>query len=104
MLRSSRKRSLRSMKVESPKQLPGIPSIEPLIIVYGMGVDLATVLAVMGTIWTGDPLSLDPSFSIGGRDPGVNNLLGDLGGLLSQYIHLRCRFPILSFCQANLKV
>ncbi|KAJ5918280.1 hypothetical protein N7454_010655 [Penicillium verhagenii] len=50
--------------------------------VYGMGVDLATVLAIMGTVWTGDPLSLDPSFSIGGRDTGVNNLLDNLGGLL----------------------
>ncbi|GAT25048.1 oxidase [Aspergillus luchuensis] len=50
--------------------------------VYGMGVDLATVLALMGTVWTGNPLSLDPSFSIGGRDIGVNNLLGNLGGLL----------------------
>lgn len=50
-----------------------------------MGIDLATVLAIMGTVWTGDPLSLDPSFSIGGRDTGVNNLLGNLGGLLGQY-------------------
>ncbi|PYH53343.1 peroxidase family protein [Aspergillus niger CBS 101883] len=50
--------------------------------VYGMGVDLATVLALMGTVWTGNPLSLDPRFSIGGRDIGVNNLLGNLGGLL----------------------
>jgi hypothetical protein len=50
--------------------------------VYGMGVDLATVLAIMGTVWTGDPLSLDPSFSIGGRDTGVNNLLDNLGGIL----------------------
>ncbi|OJJ35865.1 hypothetical protein ASPWEDRAFT_172654 [Aspergillus wentii DTO 134E9] len=50
--------------------------------VYGMGVDLATILALMGTVWTGNPLSLDPSFSIGGRDIGVNNLLGNLGGLL----------------------
>ncbi|OKO97988.1 hypothetical protein PENSUB_9568 [Penicillium subrubescens] len=38
----------------------------------------------MGTVWTGDPLSLDPRFSIGGRDPGVNNLLGNLGGLLGE--------------------
>ncbi|KAJ5595735.1 hypothetical protein N7450_002193 [Penicillium hetheringtonii] len=52
--------------------------------VYGMGVDLATILAIMGTVWTGDPLSLDPSFSIGGRDTGVNNLLNNLGGLLGE--------------------
>ena len=50
--------------------------------VYGMGVDLATVLAIMGTVWTGDVLSLDPSFSIGGPDTGVNNLLNNLGGIL----------------------
>lgn len=51
-------------------------------IVYGMGVDIATILGAMGTVWTGNPLSLDPSFSIGGRTTGVNNLLGNLGGLL----------------------
>jgi len=51
-----------------------------------MGVDLATVLAIMGTVWTGDAISLDPSFSIGGVDPGVNNLLDNLGGILGQYI------------------
>lgn len=50
-----------------------------------MGVDLATILAVMGTVWTGNPLSLNPSFSIGGRDTGVNNLLDNIGGLLGQY-------------------
>lgn len=50
--------------------------------VYGMGVDLATVLAVMGTVWGGNPLSLDPSFSIGGKDDRVTNLLDNLGGLL----------------------
>lgn len=51
-------------------------------LVYGMGIDLATILAVMGTVWTGNPLSLEPSFSIGGVTPEVENLLGDLGGLL----------------------
>lgn len=62
------------------------------LIVYGMGIDLATVLAIMGTLWTGDPLSLDPSFSIGGRDLGVNNLLGNLGGLLGQYFCLNVAY------------
>ncbi|RHZ61787.1 peroxidase family protein [Aspergillus thermomutatus] len=52
--------------------------------VYGMGVDLATVLALMGVVWTGNPLALEPSFSIGGRDTGVNNLLNNLGGLLGE--------------------
>ncbi|KAB8200630.1 Chloroperoxidase [Aspergillus parasiticus] len=51
---------------------------------YGLGVDLATILGAMGTVWTGNPLSLDPSFSIGGGNTGVNNLLGNLGGLLGE--------------------
>ena len=55
-----------------------------IVVVYGMGVDLATVLAVMGTVWGGNPLSLDPSFSIGGKDTGVENLLSNLGGLLGE--------------------
>ncbi|EPS29324.1 hypothetical protein PDE_04273 [Penicillium oxalicum 114-2] len=62
----------------------GVVSINIIGIVYGMGVDLATVLAIMGTVWTGNPLSLDPRFSIGGRDTGVNDLLGNLGGLLGE--------------------
>lgn len=63
------------------------------LLVYGMGVDLATILAIMGTVWTGDPISLDPRFSIGGRDTGVNNLLNNLGGVLgkSMTLHIRSR-------------
>lgn len=53
-----------------------------------MGVDLATILAIMGTVWTGNPLSLDPSFSIGGVDPGVENLLGNLGGILGRALSI----------------
>jgi hypothetical protein len=68
-----------------------------------MGVDLATVLAIMGTVWTGDPLSLDPSFSIGGRDTGVNNLLNNLGGILGtntfMIYHSSFRRFYLSFCR-----
>lgn len=62
------------------------------MIVYGMGVDLATVLAVMGTVWGGNPLSLNPSFSIGGKDDRVNNLLDNLGGLLGMSYFLRVSF------------
>jgi hypothetical protein len=47
-----------------------------------MGVDLATVLAVMGTVFVGNPLSIDPGFSIGGYSPAVENLLGNVLGLL----------------------
>jgi hypothetical protein len=47
-----------------------------------MGLDLSTILAVMGTVWVGDTISLDPSFSIAGETPAVDNVLNDLGGLL----------------------
>lgn len=50
--------------------------------VYGMGVDLITVLAVMGTVGVGNPLSLNPGFSIGGKSRKANNVLGNLFGLL----------------------
>ena len=47
-----------------------------------MGLDLAGILAAMGTVWTGNPLSLNPSFSIGGISPQVSNLLDNLLGLM----------------------
>jgi hypothetical protein len=47
-----------------------------------MGIDLVTVLAVMGTVGVGNPLSLNPGFSIGGKSWKSNNLLGNLLGLL----------------------
>jgi hypothetical protein len=47
-----------------------------------MGIDLATLLAVMGTVWVGDAISLSPSFSIAGETPAVENLLNNLGGIL----------------------
>ncbi|KAG9494907.1 hypothetical protein J7337_013136 [Fusarium musae] len=50
--------------------------------VYGMGVDLATILATMGTVFVGNPLSLDPGFSIGATASGSQNILGNLFGLL----------------------
>jgi hypothetical protein len=52
--------------------------------VYGVSLELATILAVMGVVWTGNPLSLNPSFSIGGPDPDAQNLLGNLLGLLGE--------------------
>lgn len=45
--------------------------------VFGMALDLSTVLAVMGTVWVGDPVSLDPSFSIAGETAAVQNILGN---------------------------
>jgi hypothetical protein len=49
-----------------------------------MGLDLATILAVMGTVWVGDALSLSPGFSIGGETPAVDDLLDNLFGLLGK--------------------
>lgn len=51
--------------------------------VFGMHLDLALILGVMGTVWTGNPLSLSPGFSIGG--PGADNLLGNVLGLVGTY-------------------
>ncbi|KAF1933715.1 Cloroperoxidase [Didymella exigua CBS 183.55] len=52
--------------------------------VFGMGIDLALILGLMGTVWTGNPLSLDPGFSIGGTvaNDGSDNLLGNLVGVI----------------------
>lgn len=66
-----------------------------------MDVGLATILSVMGrrsvshvtncpanlqigTVWTGNPLSLSPGFSIDGTSPKVKNLLGNLLGVLGE--------------------
>lgn len=38
----------------------------------------------MGTVWTGDPLSLSPGFSIDGESDKVQNALGNLLGLLGK--------------------
>lgn len=48
-----------------------------------MHLDLALILGVMGTVWTGNPLSLKPGFSIGG--PGNDNLLGNVLGLIGAF-------------------
>ncbi|EDU46685.1 oxidase [Pyrenophora tritici-repentis] len=51
--------------------------------VMGMGIELSLILGIMGTVWTGNPLSLDPSFSIGGKPgPEAQNLLGNVLGLV----------------------
>ncbi|EXJ56351.1 uncharacterized protein A1O5_12618 [Cladophialophora psammophila CBS 110553] len=52
--------------------------------VYGMDVGLSTILAVMGTVWTGNPISLSPGFSIDQSSPQAQNLLGNLLGLLGE--------------------
>ncbi|GKT48188.1 dothistromin biosynthesis peroxidase dotB [Colletotrichum spaethianum] len=50
--------------------------------VFGMGVDIAIILAVLGTVFVGNPLSLNPGFSIGDVSSASNNILGNVLGLL----------------------
>lgn len=53
----------------------------------GMGLELSLVLGLMGTVWTGNPLSLDPGFSIGATKAtgaATDNILGNLLGLLGK--------------------
>ena len=50
--------------------------------VLGMGIETALILGAMGTVWTGNPLSLNPGFSIGGAANGPDNILGNVLGLL----------------------
>jgi hypothetical protein len=71
-----------STKVRNDVILTKIRNLTSLV-VYGMGTDLALILGVMGTVWTGNPLSLNPGFSIGG--PGADNLLGNVLGLVGKY-------------------
>jgi hypothetical protein len=47
-----------------------------------MGIDLGTVLITLALGFTGNPLSLNPTFSIGGVDSRVTNILSNVGGLL----------------------
>lgn len=49
-----------------------------------MGIELITVLSVMGTVGVGNPLSLTPGFSIGGKSRKSSNILGNLLGLLGK--------------------
>ncbi|KAF2769284.1 Cloroperoxidase [Teratosphaeria nubilosa] len=57
--------------------------VPAIVEVYNMGIDVTLVLAVMGVVFSGNPLSLDPSFSIGGNNARVQNALGNLLGLLN---------------------
>jgi hypothetical protein len=51
-----------------------------------MGIDLITILATMGTVGVGNPLSLTPGFSIGGVSSKVSNILDNLLGLIGIYL------------------
>lgn len=53
-----------------------------MVSAYGMALDLATFLAVYGTVFDGDSLSLTPGYSIGGPayvGPSVGGALSGLG-------------------------
>lgn len=45
-----------------------------------MSLDLGTFLAVYGTVFDGNPLSLTPGYSIGGPTSLSSNILGNLVG------------------------
>ncbi|EOD48621.1 putative oxidase protein [Neofusicoccum parvum] len=51
---------------------------------YGMALDLAAFLAIYGTVFDGNPVSLNPGYSIGGWSPRSQNILGNGLGLLGQ--------------------
>ncbi|CAA9964045.1 oxidase [Pyrenophora teres f. maculata] len=65
----------------------GITSFAELVTaanqVMGMGIELSLILGIMATVWTGNPLSLNPGFSIGEK-PGLEgqNILGNVLGLV----------------------
>ncbi|KAB8304952.1 hypothetical protein EYC80_004269 [Monilinia laxa] len=50
--------------------------------VFGMGSDLAVFLAIYGLVMDGNPISLNPGWSIGGPPTQGQNLLGNLFGIL----------------------
>lgn len=50
--------------------------------VYGMGLDIAGYLSTLATVFVGNPLSLNPGYSIAYADPRSQNLLGNALGLL----------------------
>ncbi|KAK1978651.1 oxidase [Colletotrichum cereale] len=50
--------------------------------VFGMGINISSILAVMGTVYVGNPLSLNPGFSIGDVSRSSNNILNNVFGLL----------------------
>lgn len=47
--------------------------------VFGMAIDLATFLTLIGTVFDGNPLSANPGFSIGGPSKYGQNILDGLG-------------------------
>ncbi|KAA8575504.1 hypothetical protein EYC84_004655 [Monilinia fructicola] len=50
--------------------------------VFGMGADLAVFLSIYGVVMDGNPISINPGWSIGGPPTQGQNLLGNLFGLL----------------------
>lgn len=50
--------------------------------VYGMGLDIGTFLTVYSLVLAGNPLSLNPSYSIGNFSADVENILDNAAGIL----------------------
>ncbi|KAI8951280.1 Chloroperoxidase [Xylaria longipes] len=58
--------------------------LEPANTVFGMSLDLVSILAGVITAYVGNPVSLHPGFSIGGMSSKSSNILGNLFGLLGK--------------------
>ncbi len=56
-----------------------------MISVFGLGIDVTTFLAMFGTVVIGNPISLNPGFSIGNETKKSQNVLGNILGLLGKY-------------------
>jgi hypothetical protein len=48
-------------------------------LVYGLGADITSFLAIYGAIFDGNILSLDPGYSIGGPSSVYQDILSGLG-------------------------
>lgn len=59
-----------------------VEAVVAIVEVFNMEIELALILAVLGTVWVGDVLSLNPGFSIGGYSDKAEYILDNLGGLL----------------------
>ena len=76
-----------------------LPEVIPVAnSVFGMGLDVAGLLATLGVVYGGAPISLSPKFSIGGEDKGVSLLLHGLLGVAGEYLStpLRITFMVLN--------
>ena len=69
-----------------------------------MDILLATILGVMGVVNVGNPFSLNPGFSIGGKSEQVHNILDDLSGVLGALLLLTKRYKRILTIQVHHEV